>query len=91
MNTAHFDIGMLMLDHGKHILCEKPLAMNEKQAKKLIEHAKAKKLFFMEAIWSRYFPAYQHVKQLIDNGTLGEIKEVEVEFGFPISEVDRIS
>ena len=81
VNSAHFDITMLMLDHGKHVLVEKPFTLNEKQSKTLIEHAKAKKLFIMEAIWSRYFPAYQHVKQLIDNGTLGEIKEVEVEFG----------
>ena len=65
--------------------------MNEKQSKKLLAHAKAKKLFFMEAIWSRYFPAYQHVKQLIDNGVLGEIKEVDVEFGFKIAQVDRLS
>ena len=91
MNTVHFDIGMMMLNHGKHVLCEKPLCMNEKQSKELLAHAKAKKLFFMEAIWSRYFPAYQHVKQLIDSGSLGEIKEVDVEFGFNISNIERVA
>lgn len=50
-----------MLDHGKHILCEKPLCLNEKQARQLLEYAKSKKLFCMEAIWSRCFPAYEYV------------------------------
>lgn len=65
--------------------------MNEKEAKKLIDHAKAKNLFCMEAIWSRHFPAYQFVKRRIDNGDLGEIKEVEVHFGFEMETVDRVA
>jgi dihydrodiol dehydrogenase / D-xylose 1-dehydrogenase (NADP) len=91
INTAHFEIGMLMLDHGKHVLCEKPLCLNEKQAKKLLSHAKAKKLFFMEAIWSRFFPSYIYLRDRIEKGDLGEIKEVEVEFGFALSDVERMN
>uniref|UniRef100_U5EL44 Trans-1,2-dihydrobenzene-1,2-diol dehydrogenase n=1 Tax=Corethrella appendiculata TaxID=1370023 RepID=U5EL44_9DIPT len=90
INPMHYDIGILMLDHGKHILCEKPLCMNEKQARKLLNYAKAKKLFIMEAIWSRFFPAYIELKEKINNGEFGEIKEVEVEFGFPLFSIDRV-
>lgn len=90
INPTHYEIGLMMLDHGKHVLCEKPLCMNEGQAKALLEHAKQKKLFFMEAIWSRFFPAYIHLKDRIDAGDLGEIKEVNVEFGFLLSDVDRL-
>lgn len=81
---------MMMLENGKHVLCEKPLCMNRKQAKKLIQYAEMKKLFLMEAVWSRFFPAYQYLRKQIDSGVLGEIQEVDVEFGFPLSEVDRL-
>ncbi|KAL1514023.1 hypothetical protein ABEB36_003350 [Hypothenemus hampei] len=79
-----------MLENGKHVLCEKPFTLNEKQTREVISIARNKKLFIMEAIWSRFFPVYQEVKSLIDNGTLGEIKHVHVTFGFPLSEVDRV-
>lgn len=65
--------------------------MNEKQSRKLIETAKTKKLLCVEAIWSRFFPCYQHLKGRLDNNELGDIKEVEVEFGFDIQEVDRLA
>lgn len=90
LNPQHFEICMLMLENGKHILCEKPLCLNHKQAKKLIQYAEMKKLFLMEAVWSRFFPAYQYVKKQIASGVLGEIQEVEVSFGFELEDVDRL-
>jgi dihydrodiol dehydrogenase / D-xylose 1-dehydrogenase (NADP) len=80
-----------MLDHGKHILCEKPLCMNEKQTKKLIDHAKTKKLFCMEAIWSRFFPAYIYLREQVENGALGDIEDISVDFGILMESKDRIS
>lgn len=91
INTAHLDIGLMMLDAGKHIMCEKPLTLNEKQSRRLLEHAKAKKLLCVEAIWSRFFPSYQHLKQRLDNNELGDIKEIEIEFGFNLQTVDRLT
>lgn len=64
--------------------------MNYKQSKQLTDLAKSKNLFLMEAIWSRFFPAYQYTRQQIKNGALGEIKEVEVAFGFNLSSIDRL-
>ncbi|XP_055851312.1 trans-1,2-dihydrobenzene-1,2-diol dehydrogenase-like [Episyrphus balteatus] len=90
LNPQHFEIGMMMLEHGKHILVEKPLCMNEKQAKKLITYAERKKLFLMEAVWSRFFPAYQYVRKQIASGVLGDIEEVNVSFGFDLMDVDRM-
>ncbi|XP_037822277.1 trans-1,2-dihydrobenzene-1,2-diol dehydrogenase-like [Lucilia sericata] len=88
--SAHYEICMLMLEHGKNVLCEKPLCINRKQAKKVIQYAEMKKLFLMEAVWSRFFPAYQYLRKQIETGVLGEIQEVNVEFGFPLNEVDRL-
>lgn len=90
LNPQHFDIGMMMLKHGKHILVEKPLCMNEKQVQKLVAYAKSQKLFLMEAVWSRFFPAYQYVRQQITNGALGEVREVNVSFGFNLTAIDRL-
>lgn len=73
-----------MLECGKHVLCEKPLCMNERQAKIIIDLAKLKKLFLMEALWSRFIPTYQHLKKRIDEGALGEVKEVRVEMRIPL-------
>lgn len=91
LNPQHYDITVLMLQNGKHVLCEKPLCMNERQTAHCIALAKERKLFLMEAIWSRLFPAYQYVRRQIQAGALGEVREVEVEFGFPIADVERLA
>lgn len=90
LNPQHYEVAMLMLEHGKHVLCEKPFTMNEKQTRKVIDLARSKNLFVMEAIWSRFFPVYQEVRQLLDSGAIGEVKYVSAEFGAPISEVARV-
>lgn len=82
LNPQHFEVATLMLEHGKNVLVEKPLCINEKQASKLIALAEERNLFLMEAIWSRLFPSYQHIRKQINSGVLGDITSVEVEFGF---------
>lgn len=91
LNPQHYEVASLMLQNGKHVLCEKPLCMNENQSKKLIDLAKEKKLFLMEAIWSRFFPSYIHIRNAIKSGALGDITNVKVDFGFPLEDVDRLS
>ena len=58
INTTHLNIVKLLLNNGKNILCEKPLGMNVKETKEMLDLAKEKNLFFMEAIWSRVQPSY---------------------------------
>lgn len=79
-----------MLENGKHVLCEKPLAMNEKQTKRLVDLARAKNLFFMEAVWSRCFPAYERLRTIIDTGEIGDIKYVGMTFGRPLNHIERM-
>lgn len=81
INPQHVELTEMMLDHGKHVLLEKPLTMNEKHAQKLLAYAKAKKLFLMEALWSRFMPAFQYVREQVNRGALGEITSVEAELG----------
>uniref|UniRef100_A0AAG5DEV5 Trans-1,2-dihydrobenzene-1,2-diol dehydrogenase n=1 Tax=Anopheles atroparvus TaxID=41427 RepID=A0AAG5DEV5_ANOAO len=90
VNNAHYEIGLMMLDQGKHVLCEKPLCINEGQSKRLLQRATERKRFLMEAIWSRFFPHYRLLRERIGRGELGDVREVEVEFGFVLSDIDRL-
>lgn len=63
LNPYHYEVAMLMLQHGKHVLCQKPMCMNKAQARKLIEYAEQKKVFFTEGIWSRSFPCYEYIRE----------------------------
>ncbi len=80
----------MMLEGGKHVLCEKPLTLNEKQARKLLQKAEEKKLICFEALWSRFVPSYTYLKERIENGDLGEIKEVKIDFGVPSMQLARM-
>lgn len=91
LNPQHFPVAMLMLENGKHVLCEKPLCMNEKEVGKLVAFAEEKKLFLMEAIKSRFYPGYQYLRKRIEDGDLGEIQEVNVTMGSPISHLERMA
>lgn len=91
LNPQHHQIAKLMLESGKHVLCEKPFTMNERQTAELVNLARSKKLFLMEAVWSRCFPAYRELRTVLDAGLIGDIQHVSVEFGFPLQLVDRLS
>jgi dihydrodiol dehydrogenase / D-xylose 1-dehydrogenase (NADP) len=90
VNNTHLEIGLMMLESFKHVLCEKPLTLNEKQSRQLLHVAKQNKLLCVEAIWSRFFPAYQWLEKRLKNNDLGDILEVEVEFGFNLTHVARV-
>lgn len=64
---------MLALEAGKNVLCEKALTVNASQTKKLVATAKAKNLFFMEAVWTRYFPLSIKIRELISSGAIGKV------------------
>ncbi|GIY49183.1 trans-1,2-dihydrobenzene-1,2-diol dehydrogenase [Caerostris darwini] len=88
--SHHFAVGKLMLESGKHVLMEKPMTLNLKQTKELIEIARKHKRFLMEAIWSRFFPAYKCLMELIEKGTIGDIVHVNVNFGIPLLDSERV-
>ena len=79
--TQHYKVATLMLNSGKHVLCEKALGVSLQQVKEMIALARSKNLFFMEAIWSRTFPIYHNLTSLIDAGCIGDVKHVFCTFG----------
>lgn len=82
-HSHHFQNAMLALDAGKNVLCEKSLTVNAKQTKKLYEVAKAKNLFFMEAVWTRCFPLSVKIRELVTSGHIGDIIRVVSDLSFP--------
>lgn len=79
----------MFLEYGKHVLCEKPFCLNAKQSQSVINLARKKNLFIMEAVWTRFSPAYIDVEKEIEAGALGEIRFIEGNFGI-FCESDRV-
>jgi predicted dehydrogenase len=81
-HSHHFQNAMLALQAGKNVLCEKALTVNASQARKLVEAAKEKNVFFMEAVWTRYFPLSIKVRELIQSGVIGPVYRVVADLSF---------
>lgn len=81
-HAYHAEHALLALNAGKPVLCEKPFTINAKQLEEVVRVAREKKLFLMEAMWTRYFPVMAKVRELIRDGAIGEPRLVEADFGF---------
>jgi predicted dehydrogenase len=71
VNATHAPLCLRSLEAGKAVLCEKPFAMNAAEARTVVELARRRGLFCMEAMWTRFVPAVVRLKQLLDEGTIG--------------------
>jgi predicted dehydrogenase len=78
--TQHHAHALQAIAAGKHVLIEKPITMDAAQAEEIFAAARAKGVFAMEAMWTRYLPQYDIARQLIENKTLGEIQMVNTVF-----------
>ena len=81
-HNLHYENTLLCLEHNKAVLCEKAFAMNAKQAAEMIAVARQKKVFLMEALWSKFLPHYQKMMEMLHSNQLGAIRSVLVNFGF---------
>lgn len=82
----HLKHAMLALQSNKHVLVEKPLGCTAAEAETLISEARARNLFLHEGMWTRFFPLYEHVRKVIDEGRIGDIKAVHSDFGINASD-----
>jgi predicted dehydrogenase len=80
-NNLHKNHALLCLDHGKHVLCEKPFTLNEKEAAEVFEQARNKNIFCMEALWTRCLPVVEKAKAILESGALGVVKTFTASFG----------
>jgi predicted dehydrogenase len=82
-HTAHHAASKLCLEAGKAVLCEKPITLDCATAQDLVNTARAKSLFLMEAMWMRTNPAIRRIVALIADGAIGEVTAVCGDFGVP--------
>ena len=89
--NEHVHHCLASLNQGKHVLCEKPFAADFEEAKQIVELARSKSLFCMEAMWSRFLPGLQEAKRKVNAGAIGEPVIITADFGIPIdaSQTDR--
>jgi predicted dehydrogenase len=81
-HALHREHTILCLNHKKAVLCEKAFALNARQAKEMTDVSRLNQVFLMEAVWSKFLPQYQKLQELITAGELGEIRSIQVNFGF---------
>ncbi|MGD9993621.1 MAG: Gfo/Idh/MocA family protein [Salinivirgaceae bacterium] len=80
-HNFHFEQAMRCLQHNKQVLCEKPVTVNAFQLEQLINEARKRGLFFMEAMWTPFLPAVLKAKQWVDEGKIGEVQLIQANFG----------
>jgi predicted dehydrogenase len=80
-HPMHFDNAMLALDRGKPVLVEKAFTVTSQQASTLVAVAADKKVFMMEAMWTRFLPHVIAIRELIADGSIGEIVTFEADHG----------
>ncbi len=81
-HPLHAENALMALDVGKPVLCEKPFTINAREAAKVIESARAKKLLVMEAMWTRFLPPLVRLREMLAAGAIGEPRALYANFGF---------
>jgi predicted dehydrogenase len=87
-HSHHHEMTIAALRAGKHVLCEKAFAINASQAREMVDVARTKQRFLMEAMWTWFIPAVVDVKRRIDDGEIGDVVVIESDFGIPVPDTD---
>jgi predicted dehydrogenase len=80
-HPGHLAATLLALENGKAVLCEKPFAMDRDEAQRMVDAARSAGVFLMEAMWTRFLPHIARVREILAEGTLGELVYLTAEHG----------
>jgi predicted dehydrogenase len=89
-HNLHHRHALLAIDAGKHVLVEKPIALNAAEATEVAERAAARGVFCAEALWTFFLPRYDVVRQLLADGVLGDVRTVLADHGEWFPDTHRI-
>ena len=81
-NSLHIPWAIKAMQAGKHVLCEKPIAMNAQELKEAIKVSESTGKLLMEASWNRWHPRTARIKQLVDSGVIGKITAIDASFTY---------
>lgn len=81
-NVQHKEWVIAALNAGKHVLCEKPLAMNAEEVRAMMHAAHENKRLLVEAVWTRWQPRMRRMAEIVQRGDLGEVERISSAFTF---------
>jgi predicted dehydrogenase len=91
-HSHHRDHALLAINAGKHVLVEKAFTRNAAEAREVLDAARAQGVFVMEAMWTRHLPHIAAVRDIVANGTIGEVTTILADHGqyFPFNPQHRL-
>lgn len=89
-HSEHAALALAAIEAGKHVLVEKAFTRNAKEARRVVAAASKQGVALMEAMWTRFLPHIDIVRQLLADGALGEIETVLADHGQRLDEVERL-
>ncbi|GDX22180.1 oxidoreductase [Actinomycetes bacterium] len=87
-NHQHCQWTVAALSAGKHVLCEKPLALNYSQSKMMADAATQYNRVIVEALWNQWHPRFVRIVELVKGGDIGALKAIDSSFCFP-AQIDK--
>lgn len=81
-HDRHYELIQLCIAHKKGVLCEKPMVLTEQQARTITALAKENNVLLMEAMWSRFIPAFQKAREWVSGGKIGAVRLLQASFCF---------
>jgi predicted dehydrogenase len=80
-HNFHHACARAALEHGKHVLVEKPVTVNAAELQDLVDLARERGCFLMEAMWTRFLPTWQRLRAVVESGELGDLRHLDLVFG----------
>ena len=80
IDALHKEHSLMAIEAGKHVLCEKELAANTADAEEMYAAANRKGVMLQDGVWTRFFPAVEHARTVIESGAIGEVVMVQSDF-----------
>lgn len=84
-HSFHKEQSILFMDHKKHVLCEKPIAVSNSEFELMVFSAKENNVLLMEAMWTKFLPVTRKIREVVDSNELGKFKHAYLEFGSDIT------
>jgi len=89
-HVSHKELTLMSLAKGIPVICEKPLGLHLTEVEEMIAFARARNVYLMEALWTRFLPSTLKIKEVIDAGEIGTVESIRSDFGFRAKELTTV-
>ena len=81
-HSEHKEAAIMAMNAGKNVLCEKPIAINEQDAREMFHVAKMNHVMLMEAFWTKFLPISMKVREWVQTGRIGTVRQIRAKFSY---------